>query len=229
MSTSDSWSTIAIPLVTAALTLAGTSWQSREQMMQQERTRFLDGAQSTAQEAGQLLDEGYQALAKLRSATGQQGWQELYAGAWREYMDFHRRWRRQVIAEHFKLTRYFGKDLADRFVHVDEIDLTPVAKQVISRPCEVAGDQDSFDIVKLAGQMECFTRQIGALNDVAAEAAGRHDFQAYMDINEDLRSYADVSSKILNQYDRASVGYLRELSRRLTEMGSPVVTVVKKP
>lgn len=221
------WSqTLAVSLLTAAITLAGTSCQQARQDERADRAKFLDGAQVTAQETSRLLYDGYNALDKLLKETDQKGWGEFSKGPWHEYMQFHRGWRQQLIAEHFKLSRYFGKNMADELVHIDEIDIHPVNNLSSPNPCSPPGDDKNYDIEKLSSQIECYARFATLKQDIINQDI--KDRKAG-EIFEAIQSKSDTEQHardLLQHYDKSTVSYLRRLDATLTELGVTKVTVV---
>jgi hypothetical protein len=223
----SSWSqTVAASLLTAALTLAGTSCQQAHQDERADSTKFLDGAQATAQETSRLLDDGYNALAKLLKGMDQKGWGEFSKGPWDEYMEFHRGWRQQLIAEHFKLSRYFGKDMANELVHIDEIDIHPVNNLSSPNPCTPPGAEEDFDIEKLASQIECYARFVTLKQDLINDDIENKNTDELFDALGSKLNTQNATGKLLQHYDKSSVSYLRRLDARLTELGVSKVTVM---
>lgn len=217
-----------VAVVTAGLTLMGTHFQLTLQNERADRIHFIDGAQTTAQETSRLLEAGYNALSKLVEATGEKGWQEFSRTSWNSYQTFHRHWRQQLIEQHFKLARYFGKDMADQLMHVDEIDLHPVAENLASpSPCDMSGVAD-FDVVKLAFQIECTTRLIAVHQDILEASRSGEDTAAWFDAIEAKRELWKFAHRLVAQYDQASVRYLREMESRLTQLGERRVTVLSR-
>lgn len=214
---------VVIPLLTTTLTFAGAAWQLHLTNERADHARFVDSAQATAQETSVLLDDGYNALSTLLDAAGQNGWAQFSEGAWKDYRQFHRRWRQQLISEHFKLSRYFGKDLADQLVHIDEIDVRPVDNLSSPNPCTPAGGKDAFDVAKLADQTECVTTMISFKRDDLASAKADKKMDDLFEAIKGQREAQDFARKLLGQYDKLTVGYLRQLDGRLTQMGQPQV------
>ncbi|WP_431480824.1 hypothetical protein [Pseudomonas thivervalensis] len=215
-----SWSqTLAVSLLTAAITLAGTSYQQARQDERADRSKFLDGAQLTAQETSRLLDDGYNALANLLKKMDKIGSEEFSKGPLDEYMVFYRGWRQQLIAEHFKLSRYFGKDMANQLIHLDEIDLHPVNNLSSPDPCTPPGSEDSFDIEKLAFETQCYARSVTVKQDIINRDAEDKSIDEFAEVlNAKLRT-ENFTKKLLQHYDKSSVSYLRELDARLTDLG----------
>ena len=223
----SSWmQTVAASLLTAALTLAGTSCQQAHQDERADSAKFLDGAQATAQETSRLLDDGYNALAKLLKGMDQKGWGEFSKGAWNDYMEFHRGWRQQLIAEHFKLSRYFGKDMADELVHIDEIDIHPVDNLSSPNPCTPPGAKSDFDIEKLASQTECYSRFVTFKQDIINDNVKDKNTDELFDSLSSKHDTQDFAWKLLQHYDKASVNYLRRLDAQLTQLGASKVTIM---
>lgn len=223
----SSWmQTVAASLLTAALTLAGTSCQQAHQDERADSAKFLDGAQATAQDTSRLLDDGYNALAKLLKGMDQKGWGEFSKGAWNDYMEFHRGWRQQLIAEHFKLSRYFGKDMADELVHIDEIDIHPVDNLSSPNPCTPPGAESDFDIEKLASQIECYSRLVTLKQDIISDNVKDKNTNELFDSLSSKHDAQDFVWELLRHYDKASVNYLRRLDARLTQLGASKVTIM---
>jgi len=222
--------TVLTSLLTAALTLLCSQWQMSSQNERTDRLHFIDGAQTTAQETSQLLNDEYNELARLVNATGNKGWGEFAATPYHDYVEFHRPWRQKLIEEHFKLSRYFGKDVADQLIHLDEIDLHPVDNLGSPNPCTPPGGNSDFDISKLADQTECVTRLITAGEDMIKEASkAKWPDKEFFDSLKSKRDQEDFAMKLLEQYDKASVSVLRVLEDRLSQLGEPKITLIHDP
>ncbi|MBD9463910.1 hypothetical protein [Pseudomonas sp. Pdm06] len=221
MADSSWWQTAAASLLTAAFTLAGTNYQQAHQDERADRSRFLDGAQLTAQETSHLLDDGYNALAKLLKEMDKMGSDEFSKGPLDEYKEFYRGWRQQLIAEHFKLSRYFGKSMANQLIHLDEIDIHPVNNLASPDPCTPPGSEDSFDIEKLAFETQCYARSVTVKQDIINRDTEDRNIDEFAEaLNAKLRTQ-NFTKKLLQHYDKSSVSYLRKLDVRLTELGYP--------
>ncbi|AHL36910.1 hypothetical protein CD58_18310 [Pseudomonas brassicacearum] len=218
--------TLAASLLTAAITLAGTSCQQARQDERADRAKFLDGAQATAQETSRLLYDGYNALDKLLKETDNKGWEEFSKGPWHEYMQFQRSWRQQLIAEHFKLSRYFGKNMANELIHIDEIDIHPVNNHSSPNPCSPPGDDKNYDIEKLYGQIECYARFTTLKQDVINADIKDRTTEGLFDALESKRNTEENAWNLLQHYDKFTVSYLRRLDATLTELGVSKVTVM---
>jgi len=222
--------TVLTSMLTAVLTLLCGQWQMSSQNDRTDRLHFIDGAQTTAQETSQLLNDEYNELVKLVDATGDKGWSEFAAAPYHDYVDFHRRWRQKLIEEHFKLSRYFGKDVADQLIHLDEIDLHPVDNLGSPNPCTPVGGNGDFDISKLADQTECVARLITAGEDMIKETRkAEWPNKEFFESLKSKRDQEDFAMKLLEQYDRSSVSVLRVLENRLSQLGEPKVTLVHDP
>lgn len=220
------WSTLAASLLTAAITLAGTSCQQARQDERADRAKFLDGAQATAQETSRLLYDGYNALDKLVKESDKKGWGEFSKGPWDEYLQFHRVWRQQLIAEHFKLSRYFGKNMANQLVHIDEIDIQPVDNLSSPDPCSPAGEDKDYDMAKLSTQIECYARVATFKQDIINEDVKDRKAEELFDALESKHNTEKHVWKLLQHYDASTVSYLRRLDATLTELGVSKVTVI---
>jgi len=217
MADSSGAHTLAAALLTALLTLAGTSYQQARQDERADKGKFLDGAQVTAQETSRLLDDGYNALTKLLKEMDQKGWRDFSKGPRDEYMEFHKRWRQQLIAQHFKLSRLFGKEMADELIHIDEIDIHPVDNLHSPNPCAPAGNENDFDIVKLSIQTECYSRLATLQQDVINDKIKEKDSGELFDTINTQRATAQDAWKLIEYYDKSSVAYLRRLNAKLTQ------------
>ncbi|MCY1417813.1 hypothetical protein D9M71_333550 [compost metagenome] len=209
--------TAAASLLTAALTLAGTSCQQSHLDERADREKFLDGAQVTAQETSRLLDEGYNALAQLLKGMDQKGWREFSKGPADDYMEFHRRWRQQLIAQHFKLSRYYGKDMANDLIHIDEIDRHPVDNLQSPNPCTPAGSENDFDIAKLALQTECYARFATLQQDIINDKIKEKNTDDLFDTMGSQRDTVQTAWKLIEHYDKSSVSFLRRLNAKFTQ------------
>ena len=216
-------------MVLAAITLFAAAWQFGLTNERADQSRFIDGAQATAQETSVLLDDGYSALDKLYSATGSDGWKTFSEGPLKDYMEFRRRWHQQLVSEHFKLKRYFGQDLADKLVHIDEIDLHPVNNLSSQNPCTPPGDKSDFDVDKLAFQTWCTVTRIPLAQDTIDDRETIQTSQGFVAALEDKRVHQEFARRLLEQYDKTTLSYLRELDARLTQLGQPQVRLVVTP
>lgn len=219
---------VAAALITSTLTLGGIGWQLSRQEAHAERVRFIDGAQATAQETSRLLNDGYNELAKMTIASHNKGWKEFSASSWADYMAFHRRWREQLIVEHFKLIRYFGKHMADDLIHVDEIDLHPVSNLSSPNPCMPSGGKGDLDIAKLAYVTECTTRMAAVTQDVIDDGIAHKTDDGIMSSIQEHSRQENFESQLLEDYEKSTVRYLRVLDDTLTQLGDPQVTVVTR-
>lgn len=220
---------VLVPVIVAAVTLFAALWQFNAANERTDHARFLDGALATAQETSVLLDEGYSSLEKLLNATDSQGWKAFSEGAFRDYLEFHRRWRQRAVSEHFKLTRYFGRDLANQLIHIDEIDLHPIDNLGSPNPCEPPGSKNDFDIAKMTFQTWCSITNIPLLQDSIDDKRTTRTTNELLDLIQAKLAQEDFAKKLLNHYEKAMVGYLRQLNERLTQLGQPQVTVVARP
>lgn len=222
-----SWSqTLSVSLLTAAITLAGTSCQQAHQDERADKVRFLDGAQATAQETSRLLDNGYNALAKLLKGMDQKGWEEFSKGPLDEYVEFRRGWRQQLIAEHFRLSRYFGKNTANNLIHIDEIDIRPTDNLFSPNPCTPPGELGDFDIEKLASQIECYARFVTMKQDAINSDKKDEGIDGLFEVISSMHSLKNQTKELLKHYDKSSVTYLRSLDATLTELGISKVTTL---
>ncbi len=127
-----------------------------------------------------------------------------------------------VIAEHFKLVRYFGKPMTDELIHIDEIDLHPTKDAPVRDPCVRAG---GMDIEKLSYAIECTTRFAALDQDIVNQNFAEKKADEVMDVIQSHWQNERRASQLLDNFDRETVQYLRELDEALTQLGDPRVTV----
>jgi hypothetical protein len=227
MQQSTHWHTIGQGLIgsvlIAGLTLWGVVWQQQQQENHAEQVRFRDEAQVTAQETSRLLNDGYNELSKLVDASNDKGWKDISQSSERDYWAFRQNWREQLIAEHFKLARYFGKPMADALIHIDEIDLHPMKEAVSRDVCVRAGE---MDIEKLSYAIECAIRFAAVDQDIVTQDLAEKKTGEVMDGIQSHWQNEDRASQLLENYDKETVRYLRGLDEALTQLGDPRVTVV---
>lgn len=213
---------IVTAVLTSMLTLAGTYTLQSRQEARAEANQFLDAAQNTVQETVTLLDDGYNALDKLTSATHDTGWKAFSQGPWREYMVFERRWHQRMIAQHFKLERYFGKDMADTLIDLDDIPMGPT-----SLGAEQEGKAAKpYNLQKLAADIEYTVRSMTAVQDVIDEYIRDKRTDGLMEMIVSTSSYRDTAGRQLKNYDTSTIRLLKALDERLTQLGARKVTVV---
>jgi len=213
-------------VLTAGLTLFGVLWQQNMQAERENHLRFLEGALTTAQETSRLLNDGHNELAKLVDASGDKGWKEISKSSWKDYWAFHQQWREQLIAEHFKLVRYFGKHMADQLIHIDEIDLHPIKDSGSSHPCEPVGGKNDLDIEKLSSMTECTIRIAAVEQDIVDQDFRDKKTGEIMDGIQEHWKLENSESQLLDDYDKSTVRYLRALDGILTQLGEPQVTIL---
>lgn len=214
-------------VLTAIFALWGVSFQLSHQDEQAERLRFIDGAQATAQETTSLLFEGFNSINNLVNSSDDKGWKEIQDSSWHEYYAFHQRWRERLIAEHFKLVRYFGKDLADQLIHVDEIDLHVVKNTNSTTPCSVPGGNNSIDIEKLASHVECVVRFSAVSFDVYEENITKNnDANQRIEQVQSRIKYSKTKAELLESYEKSIVRYIRSMDKIITQLGAPRVTTI---
>jgi hypothetical protein len=211
----------------AVLTLWSMNLQQSRQEQHAEHVRFIDGAQTTAQETTVLLFEGFNSLKKLANSANDKGWKEIRNSSWHEYYEFHQHWRERLITEHFKLIRYFGKHMADQLIHVDEIDLHPLKDLKSTTLCSIPGGDDAIDIEKLASHAECIVRMSAVSSDIYdEETADKKDTGQQIEKFQSQRTYSDREFELLKEYEKAMIRYIRTMDEMITQLGAPQVTVI---
>ncbi|WP_146041987.1 hypothetical protein [Pseudomonas protegens] len=219
--------TIAGAVITTGLTLLGTAVLQKYQNDAAERTRFLDGAQVTAQATTKLLIQGYNALEQLRSSTDKKGFEFYIKDSGHKYEKFYRDWRQQMIQNQFSVSRYFGGDLASELIHVDEIDKAPVDNLSSPSPCAAPGKPDSYDINKMAVQVDCLIRFSSLMQD-RINSDEPNDKAAFIDnINRKSAMDKDIR-KMIDNYEVYYVKVLRSMDDKFTQLGAIKVTVVPR-
>jgi hypothetical protein len=219
---------VLVPTIVAAVTLFAAAWQFNVANDRADRARFIDGALATAQETSILLDESQNALDKLLNATENYGWTSFSEGPFRDYIYFHQHWRQRAIAEHFKLTRYFGKDVADQLIYIDEIDLRPSKSVGVSSPCVLTGGGKESDFEKMNFQASCEITQIPILQDIINDKRLAKTENEMFETFRARGEQGEFARKLLSRYEKVKVVYLRQLNATLTQLGQPQVTVVPK-
>lgn len=219
--------TIAAAVITTGLTLLGTATLQKSQNDTAERTRFLDGAQVTAQATTKLLIQGYDALVELRDTSSKKGLDFYSNNSGKKFDEFYRGWRQQMIQNQFGVSRYFGDGLANQLIHVDEIDKSPVNNLSSPNPCSSPGEPDSFDINKMAVQVDCYIRVSSVLQDRLSsdEPSDKSDFFEIITRKSTLDS--DIQRMIEN-YEVSYVKVLRSMDSAFTQLGGLKVKVVDK-
>lgn len=217
-----------VPLFVVAVSVGATLWQFNMANHRADQFRFIDGALATAQETSVLLDEGYNELEKLLAATDSKGWQAFSEESFRDYRESHRLWRQRAVSQHFKLARYFGRDLADQLIRIDEIDLYPIENRKSSEPCAYQGDDDSYNIEEMTSQTRCVIMILPILQDLIDGSRVAPSENGLFGLLNEKRKQEDFVRELLKNYDRTRVNYLRELDKRLTKLGQPRVTVVAR-
>lgn len=213
---------VVTAVLTSILTLAGTNYQQSRQEARAEASQFLDAAQSTVQETVVILDDGYNALDKLILATHETGWKEFSGGPWRDYMTFQRRWHQQMIVQHFKLERYFGKDMADTLIDLDDIPMGPTSAVTADERQAVM----PYNFQMLAADVEYTARSMTTFQDMVDEAMEAKRSDGLMDMFEAIRNRRHDAGKLLENYDAGTIRLLKLLDERLTQLGARKVTVV---
>lgn len=226
MADSSLRNTISVAILTTALTLFGTSLQQAHQDKRADSQRFLDGAQTTIQETILVLHDGYNALENLVSKAEENGWEKFSRSDWIEYLDFNRGWRQRLISQHFKLTRYFGKDLADKLIHLDEAYM--MNSDSVKIQTDAARRTESYDIQKLASDVEFTTRLITVNQDIIDKSINTQKTEGIFEVMDEKRKNIDAARAMLEQYDRGSIGLIKQLDERLTQLGAANVLVIQK-
>ncbi|MGI3744892.1 MAG: hypothetical protein ACRYF8_05295 [Janthinobacterium lividum] len=214
--------TIPVAILTAALTLLGTSLQQAHQDTRADSLRFLDGAHATIQETIIVLNDGYDALEKLVSTAETKGWNEFSDSDWTNYRNFHRNWRQALISQHFKITRYFGKDLADNLINLDELYRSKKTSKndngEVSPP---------YNLETLAYDLEFTTRLITVNQDIIDKSINEQNAEDVFEVMDEKRKNSDAARQMLGKYERASIMLIEELDSRLTQLGAANVRVVQ--
>lgn len=213
---------VVTAVLTSLLTLTGTYALQSRQEARDEANDFLDAAQNTVQETVAILDDGYHALDRLIDATHETGWKTFSKGPWREYMAFERRWHQRMIVQHFKLERYFGKDMADTLIDLDDIPMGPTD---ISRD---KGDQTArrYNLQKLAADIEYTVRSMTVTQDIIDEQIEAKKTDGLMEMIVTVSNNKDTAGRQLKNYDTGTIRLLKSLDERLTQLGARKVTVV---
>ncbi|RMM79800.1 hypothetical protein ALQ71_00042 [Pseudomonas coronafaciens pv. striafaciens] len=219
--------TIAGAVITTGLTLLGTAVLQKYQNDASERARFLDGAQATAQATAKLLILGYNALEQLRDDTYKKGFEFYIKDSGQKYEEFYRDWRQQMIQNQFSVSRYFGGELASDLIHVDEIDKMPVNNLSSPNPCTPPGKPDSYDINKMAVQVDCLIR-FSALMQDRIKSDEPSDQEAFIDNIRKKSAMDENIRKMIDGYEVSYVKVLRSMDDKFTQLGASKVTVIPR-
>ena len=203
-------------VIVAALTLIGTSYQQSNAADRSEKERFCSDATQTFQETIALLDEGYLALQQLRLAASDRAWEQISPGPWTEYMEFHRRWNQRLIAQYFKVERYFGTRMARRLIDL-EFEAPPGGVQTENPR------QYSFEA--LAKDIETSIRLTSANQTVMNDSSNRVPMSDYIAMMKRKSEHEGTTSELLAQYKRASIATSRDVNAMLTQLGAKQVVV----
>lgn len=212
-------STLAAAVITSCLTILGTSVIQGYQNRLDARVRFLDGAQATAEETSRLLAEGYSALEKLRHDGSGKSFEQYIVGPDRDFDEFYRDWKQRVIENQFKLTRYFGKDLANNIMHLDEIDVSPVNNLASPNICTPPGSVDSADINKLMNEVSCYTR-LYSFSSAPLDPNKEENMREFIARTDHKGQVKDHLDNLMNAYEVGYVKILRLIDNRFTELGA---------
>ncbi|MEK0364413.1 hypothetical protein [Pseudomonas sp. CBC3] len=181
--------------------------------------KFLDEAQATAQETSKLLAEGYNALDKLQAEGADKSFEEYLDGPEAEYDQFYRLWKQRIIENQFKLIRYFGKDLANSIIHLDEIDISPTDNLRSPDPCTPPDAKDAADINKIMGSVSCYSRFHSRLNhplDKSKEESP-DEFVSRLSRKGELDAHL---RDLMDAFEVSYVSILRGMDNRFTQLGA---------
>ncbi|PNV99376.1 hypothetical protein C1633_06190 [Pseudomonas protegens] len=132
-----------------------------------------------------------------------------------------------MIQNQFSVSRYFGGDLASELIHVDEIDKAPVDNLSSPSPCAAPGKPDSYDINKMAVQVDCLIRFSSLMQD-RINSDEPNDKAAFIDnINRKSAMDKDIR-KMIDNYEVYYVKVLRSMDDKFTQLGAIKVTVVPR-
>lgn len=194
----------------------GSYWQSKHESEEKMRT----AAQEAAKDMTKLLFEAHSKLRRLLLAAGEKNWEDLKESEWREYRDFRDEWGKKIVLSDFELRRYFGKDLADNVMHVDQIDISPPAENLSSRnPCAYAGRSGDYDLVKQVDQIECYARWVSVGNQAVEDMPSGKLFDAL----EDERKSKKIMYENLREFEKNVVRFVRSVEKGRTALGTPIV------
>ncbi|MCF5709504.1 hypothetical protein GIV19_19775 [Pseudomonas syringae] len=219
--------TIAGAIITTGLTLSGTAYLQNKQNETAERVRFLDGAQATAQATTKLLIQGYNALKQLKDATEKKGFQFYITDSGRKFEEFYRDWRQHMIQNQFSVSRYYGTDLASQLIHVDEIDKAPVNNLSSPNPCSAPGTPDSYDINKMAVQVDCLIH-FSSLTQDRLDSDEPGDKEEFFDHIAKKSALDRDVRRMIDNYEVSYVKVLRSMDDKFTQLGGVKVTVLPR-
>ena len=213
-----------VAVTTTCLTLLGTTALQVYQNNNVAHVRFLDEAQATAQETSKLLAEGYNALEKLQAEGSDKNFDEYLNGPGAEYDHFYLLWKQRVIENQFKLIRYFGNDLADSIIHLDEIDISPTDNLSSPDPCTPPGAKDAADINKIMGSVNCYSRFYSLLNNPLDKSKEEDPGELISRLSKRAELDAHLRD-LMNAFEVSYVSILRRMDNRFTELGAQRVRI----
>ncbi|MCR8721252.1 hypothetical protein NVV30_21475 [Pseudomonas syringae] len=151
------------------------------------------------------------------------GWDKFSQTDWNDHRTFRRQWRQKLTSQHFKLTRYFGKDLADNLINLDRPKR--LDNEIIDGN-HVDGKK-TYNIEQLASDVEFMTRLITLNQDIIDQSFNKQKANGAFEAMDEKRKNADTASKMLEQYNQGSVELIKKLESRLTQLGAASVKVVR--
>ncbi len=220
------WSSIVAAVFTGLFTILGIAWQLNEQRQQFEKKLLLDGAYNAAQETARLLSDGYVALARLARESHGKSWEQITDRPWGEFMAFHRHWRQRLMAHHFQLARYFGQDLANELIHVDDKNFDQDASDTKgSGLCTLL----SVDMERLMQQAECYLR-LASVTLSLVESDTAAGMSGFVENRQQYDSLMKEAQELIEEYDKSTIRFLRAMEARLTQLrGGPYIVVMHSP
>lgn len=208
--------------VLVLLTLASSIFTFNYQWRVSRDDRLVSDAHKVADESTALLFNGLARLRKLNDASEYAvSWVDFMKGPYDDYLSYKEVWHRDMIIMHFRVERYFGKDVADQLVNTDKLIAGDIFNELTSpSPCP-SPPEDYRSFLRLAETMECQVRMLGYMKtEMSKDNSGF--LKNIGDVNESSRRNADN----LERLNTSIVGYVRAIDSRLTSLGEVSVKVV---
>ncbi|WP_440030164.1 hypothetical protein [Chromobacterium amazonense] len=206
--------------ITIASAFFGAFGGGYYQAKHDDNVRLINEAQQAAKETAKLLFESKRNLEELHKAALEEDWGTLSKKEWSQYRSFSREWREKLIINDFDLRRYFGINIANYVIHVDQIDIKPRPSNLSSpNPCAYIGAPADYDLFQQADQIDCYIRRRSIYNDIKKEESSSDFFKTL----EEERSLDDLIYKNISEYEKNIVRFIRAAEDMKSNLGAPVV------
>lgn len=208
--------------ITIASAFFGAFGGGYYQAKHDDNVRLISEAQQAAKETTKLLFESQEKLEELHKAAQENDWDTLSKNEWSHYRSFRKEWREKLIINDFDLRRYFGINLANYVLHVDQIDLKSQPQNLSSpNPCAYTGKPDEYDLLQQADQIDCYIRKRAIYNNIKK----KENISEFINTLEEERKLDDLIYKNVNTYEKNIVQFIRAAEDMKSNLGAPVVLI----